>query len=291
MDNRIELGNEGRGTRFLHPSRVGTLHDQMGGWAVHLGNVDWMEVAVFRKLFGGGDSPKSPAYEAGQKLFQQGMEAASEYRTAEAIAFYTKSFETNPNPAPLINRAKLYRWRILFVEAIRDLETAMRLDKQQGDEFSEPLSRELRECKIIAENRFNGKRELFIADLRKNGFDYVSGRFADAIFEGNGQLLAYHLVNEVDNVKKFENRADFPAVNTLLNNWMKDQKVIDQTLADPALSDSYQEKRVMFEAMICVYDYQDMAKLRDTIVRKIWCVLTPPSQMQAIWEVSLRNPI
>jgi tetratricopeptide (TPR) repeat protein len=231
----------------------------MGGWAVHLGNVGSMEVPVFRKLFGGGDSPKSPAYEAGQQLFQQGMKAASEYRTAEAIAFYTKSFETNPNPAPLINRAKLYRWRILFVEAIRDLETAMRLDKQQGNEFSKFSGIELRECKAIAENLFNGKRDLFIADLRKNGFDYVAGRFADTIFEGMGQLLAYHLVNEVDNVKKFENRTDFLAVNTLLKNWMKDQKVIDQVLANPEISDSYQEKRVIFESMMCVYDYPDMA--------------------------------
>ncbi|GAA0569603.1 hypothetical protein GCM10009099_04150 [Caenispirillum bisanense] len=218
------------------------------------------------------------------------MKAASEYRTAEAIALYTKSYETNPNPAPLINRAKLYRWRLLFAEAIRDLESAMQIDKQQGGEFSRVLRSELAECKALAEKRFNGKRDLFIADLREKGFDYVAGRFADVIFKGDGQLAAYHMVNEVDNVKKFENRADFPAVKTLLNNWMKDQGVIDQVLADPELSERYQEKRIMFESMICVYDYPDMAKLRDEIVRIIWCVLNPPSQMQAIWEVSLRDP-
>jgi tetratricopeptide (TPR) repeat protein len=244
---------------------------------------------VFRTIFG-GDTPKSAAYEAGQELFQQGMNAASEYRTAEAIALYTKSFETNPNPAPLINRAKLYRWRILFEEAIRDLEIAMRLDKQQGDQFSIPLGRELWECKTLAQNRFNGKRDLFVTDLRSKGFDHVAGRIADSIFKGEGQLLGYHLVNEVDNAKKFENLDDFPSVKLLLDNWITDQSVIDQVLADPSMKGEYEERRNVFEGMICVYDYADMAKLRDTIMQKIWCLLNPPSRMQPIWEVSLRSP-
>ncbi|MBG75331.1 MAG: hypothetical protein CL956_05965 [Erythrobacteraceae bacterium] len=245
---------------------------------------------MFRKLFGGG-APQSPAYEAGQHLFEQGMRAASEYRTADAIALYTRSIEANPNPAPLINRAKLYRWRLMFEDAITDLETAVKLDKQQGNEFAAPLAQELRECRILAENRFNGKRPLFIADLNDKGFDHVAGRIADSIFQGNGQLLAYHMVNEVDNAKKFENLSDFPSVKTLLNNWMKDQSVIDQALADQRIHAEYEPKRGIFEAMVCVYDYPDMAKLRDTIVRKIWCLLNPPSQMQAIWEASLREPV
>ena len=220
----------------------------------------------------------------------QGMKAASEYRTAEALALYTKSFETNPNPAPLINRAKLYRWRILFEEAIRDLEIAMRLDKQQVMSFLYHWERAT-ECKLLAQNRFNGQRDLFVTDLKIKGFDYVAGRLADSIFAGNGQLLGYHLVNEVDNAKKFENLSDFPSVKTLLSNWMKDQRVIDQALADPKMRREYQEKRNTFEAMVCVYDYADMAKLRDTIVRKIWCLLNPPSRLQAIWQVSLRTPI
>ena len=219
------------------------------------------------------------------------MNAASEYRTAAAIALYTKSYETSPNPAPLINRAKLYRWRLLFGEAIRDLEIAMRLDKQQGDQFAIPLGTELRECKFIAQNILNGRKDLFVTDLRSKGFDYVAGRIADTIFEGNGQLLGYHLVNEVDNVKKFETLSDFPSVRTLANNWMKNQRVIDQALADPIATVEYREKRILFESTVCVYDYPEMAKLRDTIVRKIWCLLNPPSQMQALWEVGLRDPI
>ena len=243
---------------------------------------------MFRNLFGGG-SPKSAAYQEGQNFFEQGMEAASEYRTAEAIALYTKSFEISPNPAPLINRARLYRWRLLLEEAIRDLESASRLDKQQGNQFSIPVGEQLRECKILAENRFNGKRELFVEDLRSNGFDYVAGRIADAIFQGDGQLLGYHLVNEVDNIKKFEDLDDFPASKTLLQNWMKDQRAIDQALANASLQNEYMKKRLIFEGMVCVYDYADMAKLRDTLVRKIWCLLNPPSQMQPLWEASLRN--
>jgi hypothetical protein len=177
----------------------------------------------------------------------------------------------------------------LFEEAISDLEIAMKLDKQQGNQFAVPLTKELRECKLIAQNKFNGKKILFVEDLRIKGFDYVAGRIADSLFKGNGQLLGYHLVNEVDSVKKFENLSDFPSVKTLINNWMKDQHVIDEVLADPNIGSEYREIRDVFEGMICVYDYADMAKLRDTIVRKIWCLLNPPSQMQALWEVSLRD--
>lgn len=244
---------------------------------------------VFRKLFGGG-TPKSPEYEAGQQLFQQGMKAANDYRTAEAIALYTKSYETSPNPAPLINRAKLYRWRLLFAESIRDLEIAMQLDKKQGNQFSIPLENELRECKFLAKHRLDGKRDLFVTDLRSKGFDYVAGRIADTVFEGNGQLLGYHMVNEVDNVKKFEHLSDFPAAKTLLANWMTDQGVIDQALANTAIAREYLEKRIIFETMVCVYDYADMAKMRDTLIRMIWCLLNPPSERQALWEFGLRNP-
>jgi len=245
---------------------------------------------MFWKLFG-RDTQKSPAHELGQKLFQQGVTAASEYRTAEAIALYTKSFETSSNPAPLINRAKLYRFRLLFPEAIRDLEMAARLDKRQGNEFSIPLEKELKECRFLAQHRLGDKRELFISDLREKGYDYVTGRILDTVFEGDGQLLGYHMINEVDNVKKFENVSHFPAVMSLAANWMKDQNMIDQALADQEICEEYQDKLTIFETMIGVYDYEDMAKLRDTMVRKIWCLLNPSSLIQAPWEVSLRNPV
>lgn len=245
---------------------------------------------MFRNLFGGGNTPDRRQYEAGQKLFAEGVNAASYYRTAEAISLYTRSFEANPNPAPLINRAKLYRWRLLFEKAIEDLELAVKIDRQQSNEFSNELGRELRECRLVAENLFNGRKKLFVEDLRDKGFDYVSGRIADSIFKGDGRLLAYHLVNEVDNVKKFEVTDDFPAVKTLLQNWMTDQAVIDQTLENREISNQYQSKRLIFESMVSVYDYPDVAKMRDTLVRKIWCHLNPPSQMQPLWEVSLRNP-
>ena len=217
------------------------------------------------------------------------MIAATEYRTDDALELYTKSFEANPNPAPLINRAKLYRWRLLFDKAIADLELAMRLDKQQGDEFSMDLVRELRECKAISQNRINGKKLGFQADLTDKGFDYVSSRIADVVFKGNGQQMAYHLVYEMDNVQKFERRSDFPSADSLLKNWMKSQDTMDGILSDPALSQEYIDTRMLFEAMVCVYEYSDMAKMRDTIIQKIWCKLNPPSQRQAIWEAVLRE--
>lgn len=245
---------------------------------------------VFKKIFGGRDD-KTSAYLAGQQFFQQGMQAASEYRTAAAIALYTKSFETNPNPAPLINRAKLYRWRLLFTQAIHDLEAAMRLDKQQGDQFSISLGEELRECKMRAQVRLGGKRDLFLTDLQNKGFDYISGRIVDSIFEGNGQLLGYLMIDEVDNIKKFETLSDFPTAKSLVDNWMRDQDVIDQILSDQTIKEEYKDKRIVFESMVSVYDYPDMAKMRDTIIRKIWCLLNPAGQIQSDWEVKIRSPI
>jgi tetratricopeptide (TPR) repeat protein len=245
---------------------------------------------LFKKWFGlGGNGPSN--HETGKDLFQRGMAAAIKYRTSEAVTLYTKSYEAAPNPAPLINRAKIYRWRLMFDDSIKDLETATNLDKKQGNQFAVPLSRELRECRLLAQNLYNGKRSLFIADLKDKGFEHVAGRIVDTIFEGNGKLLGCHMVNEVDTVKKFENIADFPSIDTLVNNWMQDQDIIDQNLSDQSLALEYQPKRLIFESMVCVYSYKDMAKLRDTIVRMIWCKLTPPSQRQAFWEAGLRLPL
>jgi tetratricopeptide (TPR) repeat protein len=243
---------------------------------------------MFRKIFG---APHTPAHRVGSQLFQEGMNAAIEFRTAEAIALYTKSFEANPNPAPLINRSKLYRWRILYNNAIEDLEYASVLDQQHSNEFSREIDKELSECKIVAHNLFNGKIDLFRDDLQENGFDYVAGRIADVVFEGNGKLLAYHLINEIDNIKKFEHRSDFVYSDLLINNWIKDQSAIDQALKTPEVRYTYADKRKVFESMVCVHEYENMAKLRDTMVRKIWCLLTPPSELQPVWETSLRNPI
>lgn len=222
---------------------------------------------MFRKLF--GSAPKSTAYLAGQELFQQGMEAAKQYRTAEAIALYTQSFEKEPNPAPLVNRAKLYRWRLLFAESIRDLELAQRLDKQQASQFGAEIARELRECKLLAQNIFNGKRQPFNDDLKDKGFDYVAERLADTIFKGEGSLLGYHLINEVDNVQKFENLADFPSVKRLLENDLRDPRLIEGILSDREAQEAFEASGMLFQMMLCVYDYPDMAKLRDLMVQKI----------------------
>ena len=235
---------------------------------------------MFGKLFGGAS--KSPAHQAGQELFQQGMEAAKQYRTTEAMRLYSKSFETNPNPAPLINRAKLYRWRLLFAESIRDLEIAQRLDKQQGDEFSIPIGIELKECKFLAQNRFNGKRDLFITDLKSKGFDYVAERLTNTIFKGEGFLLGYHVMNEVDNVKKFENIADFPSVKHLLENDLRDHSVIDKILSDRAGQNGFEESGKLFQMMLCVYDYSDMAKIRDLMIQKIWALMNSPNDDSTI---------
>lgn len=229
---------------------------------------------MFGKLFGGG--AKASAYQAGQELFQRGMEAASQYRTAEAIRLYSSSFEANPNPASLINRAKLYRWRLLFAEAIRDLELAQRLDKQQGNEFSIPIGIELEECRFLAQNRLNGQRDLFVADLKDKGFDYVAERLADTIFKGEGFLLGYHVMNEVDNVKKFENIADFPFVKTLIENDLRNHSIIDKILAERDGQEAFEASGKLFQMMLCVYDYPDMAKLRDLMVQKIWTLMNSP---------------
>lgn len=226
---------------------------------------------MFDKLFGG--ARKSPGYLAGQDLFQKGMAAAQQYRTAEAVRLYTASFEAEPNPAPLINRAKLYRWRLLFGEAIRDLELAQRLDREQSNEFGAAIEDELSDCRVLATSLFNGKRELFVADLRENGFDYVAGRLADTLFRGEGRLLAYHVMNEIDNVEKFEDIADFPAIARIRAQHLQDDQVINAVLENRDIQRAFEESGTLFQMMLCVYDYPDMARLRDLMVEKIWNLL------------------
>lgn len=225
---------------------------------------------LFRKLFGGGDTPAPPSFHEGQRLFERGMEAATNYRTAEAISLYTKSFEANPNPAPLINRAKLYRWRLLFAGAIRDLELAQQIDEKQGDEFGNEIERELRECRLLAANMFNGTRDALVSDLQKNGHDFAAGRLIDVIFKNRVDFWAYHLMNEVDNVQKFENLAEFPIVERLLETFFTDASSIDDVLSDPVATAAFFDASFMFQGMICVYEYQDMVKLRCLILEKLF---------------------
>jgi tetratricopeptide (TPR) repeat protein len=223
---------------------------------------------MFKKLFGG--TAQGSNYQAGKDLFERGMKAALEYRTAEAIELYSKSFELSPNPSPLINRAKLYRWRLLFEQSIRDLEMAKRLDEQQGDQFARSIGKELDECRFLAQNRLSGNRDLFVTDLRKKGFDYVAGRLADTIFEGQGSLLGYHVLNELDNLSKFENLADFPSARHLLQSGTVTPAMINSVIADLNAQRAFDPKGQLFQMMICVYDYPDMSKLRDLLVKKIW---------------------
>lgn len=82
-------------------------------------------------LFSGAGS-----YAEGQRLFEQGMKAATDFRSNEAIDYYTRSIEARANPSPFINRANLLMKRIRYREALSDLIEAKRLDDQQGREFT-----------------------------------------------------------------------------------------------------------------------------------------------------------
>ncbi len=172
-----------------------------------------------------------------------------------------------------------------IAESLRDLEIAERLDKEQGQEFSVAIEIEMKECKLLVENRLNGKRELFITDLKSKGYDYVAGRLLDTIFKGDRLLLGYHLLNEVDNVKKFEDISDFPMVKHLLENDLSDFTESEKILSDSEGQKGFAATSMLFQGMLCAYDYSDMAKLRDLIVQKIWMEAErkePSSELQVM---------
>ena len=77
-------------------------------------------------------------------------------------------------------------------------------------------------------------------------------------------------MNEVDNVKKFENIPDFPSVKHLLESDLRDHSVIEKVLSEPLGQKAFEASGTLFQMMICVYDYPDMAKLRDLMVQKMW---------------------
>lgn len=52
------------------------------------------------------------------------------------------------------------------------------------------------------------------------------------IFKGEGFLFGYYVMNEVDNVKKFENIVDFLFVKILIENDLWDYSIIDKILVE-----------------------------------------------------------
>lgn len=225
---------------------------------------------MFSRFFKKGAGRQSSDKMAGQALFEAGMKAALQYKTYEAIDLYTRSFEANPNPSPLINRAKLYEWQIRFDKAIDDLEKALELDRRQGDEFGRTIQAKLKYCKSISYNRFNGYREKAINDLRRrgeDGYDEVSERLIDVIFKGNLPFKLFHVMNEIDSILKFERLEDFPEVEMIAP--MIPKADIEMALSDKSANEAFKETDSLFKAMICPYDYGDMTKLRCRIIYNI----------------------
>ena len=77
-------------------------------------------------------------------------------------------------------------------------------------------------------------------------------------------------MNEVDNVKKFQRITDFPSVKHLLESDLRDHSVIEKVLREPDGQKAFEATDRLFQMLICVYDYPDMAKLRDLMVQKMW---------------------
>jgi hypothetical protein len=64
---------------------------------------------------------KDDGRKEGKRLFELGMMYASQYKSSEAIKYYTLSIEAYQNPAPYVNRANLLGKRIRHYEALQDL--------------------------------------------------------------------------------------------------------------------------------------------------------------------------
>lgn len=227
---------------------------------------------MFSRLFNSMGGQTQDNRQAGRELFEAGMRAAKNYKTRDAIDLYTRSFAASPNPAPLINRSKLYMWQIRYDKAIEDLEQAATLDTAQGDEFGVTIATELKKYRVIAAGRFNGIREKMIADLRRRGefaHDEVAERLIDVIFKGSMPLKMFHVLNEIDSVRKFETLEDFPEIEMIAP--MIPAEKVEAAVNDRQAVGGFEATDNLFRSMLCVYDHEDMTKLRCRIVYNICC--------------------
>lgn len=221
---------------------------------------------MFNRLF----SRNKGNFAEGMRLFEIGMQAAVEFRSNEAIDYYTRSIEIYANPAPYINRANLLMKRIRCREALNDLLEAKRLDDQQGRQFTAEIDREMAWAKILSSNYDNGIREKLITDLRGSDHRTVAERILCSSFGINHlqweyqtfdrELVEFQLFNELDDIVKFDDVTVYPEAEELLRDY--DHRFIAMKVANCPNIQSYQEAQAKLNNFLCSYDRDDMILLR-----------------------------
>lgn len=196
----------------------------------------------------------------GQELFERGMLAASRYECDEAIKLYTASIEANPNPAPYINRAKLFSLRLRHYEALQDLQKALELDLKQGREFQNEIGKEIELSKVMTVHYGNGLRERLIDDLESNGHIHVGKRILSSCSENNLDLIEHHFFNEIDNIKKFDGFDANPEACEYCE--LYPQSFIDEKLVSCPSPSEYEMMRMKYESFLCAYPPDKMTLVR-----------------------------
>lgn len=208
--------------------------------------------------------------EKGKRLFELGMQRALQYEADEAIDFYTQSIAASPNPAPYINRANLLAKRLRYREALEDLLVAQRLDRQQGNEFSNEIDSEIARAKLISSNYENGLRERLIADLRESDPRSISRNIFCASFEihhlqwdyknFDRPLIEFHFFNDIDNIKKFDSLSVYPEVEEFY--FLYDATFVEMKASGCPNPHFYGDAIGKLHNFLCSYDEDDMRYLR-----------------------------
>ena len=229
---------------------------------------------MFRRFLGGQKTAKPSGYEEGWKLFELGMAYAQKYECEKALDYYSRSISTCKNPAPYINRANILSKRIRYHEALQDLLEARKLDQSQSNEFHDVLHREIGMCEAVTHLYRNGVRERLIADLQKNGEDYVVGKIYSSSFGDHHEAWAagwvlptfaeYHFFNELDNVKKFDRLDLYPEVEEFLDLYPAD--FIEMKISSCPDIHAYQKAELTLHSFLCSYPEDKMRYLRRLMI-------------------------
>jgi len=223
---------------------------------------------VFDKLFG---RQRSDSREEGKRLFELGMNSASEFRSNEALNYYTKSIEASENPSPYINRANLLGKRIRHLEALQDLLLAQRIDLMQGKQFQSIIAQELARNSILTSNYVNGIAQKLVADLKEKGERFVAARILCTSFGipqiqwdhglcNNTKMLEFHLFNDLDNIMKFDDIERYPEAQELID--IYPITFIEMKVNNCPNLRSYETAETKLHNFLCSYPEEDMVYLR-----------------------------
>jgi tetratricopeptide (TPR) repeat protein len=231
---------------------------------------------AFGRIFGNKSAKEDASHVEGQRLFELGMTCAAQFKTTQAIDYYTRSIAINPNPAPYINRANLLSKQIRHYEALQDLYAAKRLDVAR--EFVREIEREIARAEVMTRLYRDGTREKLISDLEHNSAEYVAERIFCTTFGISAaqwsyrtfdwKLVEYHFFNELDNLVKFEEKTKYESSFTQYIDLFPAEFVDLKVRNCPDVA-AYTKAETLLNSFLCSYPEPEMRQLRGGIIYKI----------------------